>query len=227
MTALQPLFLFIITIVVYQKPNAYLFLFISSFIIIHNNNTTMMMHSQQDSSSSSAAAAPAAKRTMTPDEKVNADLATLSDQIDAARSLLSAPDCNTSSDVDANETLLVYVGFLEACVPRMEQLVEGALGGKVGEETLEKILLLNDRLNRTLDDCDNPSAVMAEAEGACAAAAAAPAEAAPATSDDNFDPFGETMAASAALPAAADEDDPFASLAAAKPAPADSSDPFA
>ena len=198
---------------------------------MHNNTciTTMMMHSQQDSSSSSAAAAPAAKRTMTPDEKVNADLATLSDQIDAARSLLSAPDCNTSSDVDANETLLVYVGFLEACVPRMEQLVEVALGGKVGEETLEKILLLNDRLNRTLDDCDNPSAVMAEAEGACAAAAAAPAEAAPATSDDNFDPFGETTAASAALPAAADEDDPFASLAAAKPAPADSSgnDPFA
>jgi hypothetical protein len=112
----------------------------------------------------------------------------------------------------------------------MEQLVEGALGGKVGEGTLEKILLLNDRLNRTLDDCDNPSAVLAEAEGACAAAAAAPAEKAPATSDgtSNFDPFGETTAASAVPPTAADEDDPFASLAAAKPAPADTSDdPFA
>ena len=197
---------------------------------MHGHLLQLMMHSQDSSSSSAAAAPAAAKRTMSPDEKVNADLATLSDQIDAARSLLSAPDCNTSSDVAANETLLAYVGFLEACVPRMEQLVEGALGGKVGEGTLEKILLLNDRLNRTLDDCDNPSAVMAEAEGACAAAAAAPAEAAPTTSDGNFDPFGESTAASAAPPTstAADEDDPFASLAAAKPAPADSSDdPFA
>mmetsp|Transcript_8622 Transcript_8622/g.24186 ORF Transcript_8622/g.24186 Transcript_8622/m.24186 type:complete len:169 (-) Transcript_8622:322-828(-) len=168
---------------------------------------------------------------MTPNEKVNADLFTLSEQIDAVRALLSAPDCNTASDVDANETLLVYVGFLEACVPRMEQLVEGALGGKVGEETFEKILLLNDQLNRTLDDCDNPSVVTADTEGA-SAAAAAPAAAAPATSDDNFDPFGETdlstpAAAPAAVPAVADEDDPFASLVAAKPAAHSSDDPFA
>ena len=177
---------------------------------------------------------------MTPDEKVNADLNTLSEQIDAARALLAAPDCNTASDVDANETLLVYLGFLEACVPRMEQLVEGALGGKVGEETLEKILLLNDRLNRTLDDCDNPSAVTVDTEGsASAAAAAAPAAAAaaaaPATSDDNFDPFGDADLSSSAAPtsapapapAVADDDDPFASLAAAKPAANSADDPFA
>ena len=181
------------------------------------------------------------KRTvMTPDEKVNADLNTLSEQIDAARALLAAPDCNTASDVDANETLLVYVGFLEACVPRMEQLVEGALGGKVGEETLEKILLLNDRLNRTLDDCDDPSTVTVDTEGAApaAAAAAAPAAAAaaaaaPASVDDNFDPFGDTDLSSSAaptsapVPAVADEDDPFASLAAAKPAANSTDDPFA
>lgn len=176
---------------------------------------------------------------MTPDEKVNADLNTLSEQIDAARALLAAPECNTASDVDANETLLVYVGFLEACVPRMEQLVEGALGGKVGEETLEKILLLNDRLNRTLDDCDNPSTVTVDTEGAtpaAAAAAAAPAAAAaaPASIDDNFDPFGDSDLSSSAAPtpapapapAVADEDDPFASLA-AKPAANSADDPFA
>ena len=174
---------------------------------------------------------------MTPDEKVNADLNTLSEQIDAARALLAAPECNTASDVDGNETLLVYVGFLEACVPRMEQLVEGALGGKVGEETLEKILLLNDRLNRTLDDCDNPSAVTVDTEGAASAAAPAAAAAAPApaATDDNFDPFGDTdlsssaapTPASAPAPAVADEDDPFASLAAAKPAANSADDPFA
>ena len=174
---------------------------------------------------------------MTPDEKVNADLNTLSEQIDAARALLAAPECNTAADVDANETLLVYVGFLEACVPRMEQLVEGALGGKVGEETLEKILLLNDRLNRTLDDCDNPSAVAVDTEGAASAAAPAAAAAAPApaAADDNFDPFGDTDLSSSAAPtpapapapAVADEDDPFASLAAAKPAANSADDPFA
>lgn len=176
---------------------------------------------------------------MTPDEKVNADLNTLSEQIDAARALLAAPECNTASDVDGNETLLVYLGFLEACVPRMEQLVEGALGGKVGEETLEKILLLNDRLNRTLDDCDNPSAVTVDTEGAASAAAPAAAAAAaapaPAAADDNFDPFGDTDLSSSAAPtpapapapAVADEDDPFASLAAAKPAANSADDPFA
>ena len=173
---------------------------------------------------------------MTPDEKVNADLNTLSEQIDAARALLAAPDCNTASDVDANETLLVYLGFLEACVPRMEQLVEGALGGKVGVEKLEKILLLNDRLNRTLDDCDNPSAVTVDTEGAASAAAPAAAAApAPAAADDNFDPFGDTDLSSSAAPAqapapapaVADEDDPFASLAAAKPAANSADDPFA
>jgi hypothetical protein len=172
---------------------------------------------------------------MTPDEKINADLSTLSEQIDAARALLSAPDCNTASDVDANETLLVYVGFLEACVPRMEQLVEGALGGKVGEETLEKILLLNDRLNRTLDDCDNPSAVTVDTEIAAPAAVAAESSA---TGEDNFD-FGDAdvlashsaapVTAPAPAPGAAvtDEDDPFASLAAAKPAADSADDPFA
>ena len=172
---------------------------------------------------------------MTPDEKVNADLNTLSEQIDAARALLAAPECNTASDVDGNETLLVYLGFLEACVPRMEQLVEGALGGKVGEGTLEKILLLNDRLNRTLDDCDNPSAVTVDTEGAASAAAPAAAAAAPApaAADDNFDPFGDTDLSSSAAPtpapapAVADEDDPFASLAAAKPAANSADDPFA
>lgn len=166
---------------------------------------------------------------MTPDEKVNADLNTLSEQIDAARALLAAPECNTASDVDGNETLLVYVGFLEACVPRMEQLVEGALGGKVGEETLEKILLLNDRLNRTLDDCDNPSLVT-DTEGAAPAAAAAAPAAAAASIDDNFDPFGDTDLSSSATPTPAPapaEDDPFASLAAAKPAANSADDPFA
>lgn len=167
---------------------------------------------------------------MTPDEKVNADLNTLSEQIDAARALLAAPKCNTASDVDGNETLLVYVGFLEACVPRMEQLVEGALGGKVGEETLEKILLLNDRLNRTLDDCDNPSLVTVDTEGAAPAAAAAAPAAAAASIDDNFDPFGDTDLSSSATPTPAPapaEDDPFASLAAAKPAANSADDPFA
>lgn len=167
---------------------------------------------------------------MTPDEKVNADLNTLSEQIDAARALLAAPECNTASDVDGNETLLVYVGFLEACVPRMEQLVEGALGGKVGEETLEKILLLNDRLNRTLDDCDNPSLVTVDTEGAAPAAAAAAPAAAAASIDDNFDPFGDTDLSSSATPTPAPapaEDDPFASLAAAKPAANSADDPFA
>lgn len=152
---------------------------------------------------------------MTADEKVMADLSTLSDQIDACRRMLAAPDMKTSADVDGNETLLVYVGFLEACVSRMKQLVEGALStGALGENTIEKVFLMNDRLNKTLEDCDDPSKVTEEAAAPAAAAAAAAAATVP-PADDMFDPFGETSDTSA-------EVDPFASPAAAAATPTSS-----
>ena len=180
----------------------------------------------QDSSHGSSSALHSSAGIMTADEKVLMDLSTLEKQVDACRALLSAPEMKKPEDVDGNDVLLAYVGFLEACVPRMEQLIEAALSsGALGESTVEKVLLMNDILNKTLEDCENPSKVTDAAPAPTAAAAAAAASAA----DANFDPFGVAGSSNesnfANLPG---EVDPFVSLTSNQPA-ADTSasgDPF-
>ena len=183
----------------------------------------------EEPANGSPSASTASARIMTADEKVSTDLATLEKQVDACRALLSAPDMKKAEDVDGNEVLLAYVGFLEACVPRMEQLVETALStGALGESTVEKIFIMNDRLNKTLEDCDHPSRVTdtapaptstGTASGSGTASAAAPAD------DANFDPFGVAESNTSAAPG---EVDPFASPASQQPADATSAsdDPF-
>mmetsp|Transcript_27295 Transcript_27295/g.55045 ORF Transcript_27295/g.55045 Transcript_27295/m.55045 type:complete len:207 (-) Transcript_27295:4922-5542(-) len=197
---------------------------------MHDQQDFIMMNSEEPTNGSTPAS-PESGRTMTADEKVSTDLATLEQQVDACRALLSAPDMKKAEDVDDNEVLLAYVGFLEACVPRMEQLIETALStGALGEGTVEKIFIMNDRLNKTLDDCDHPSTVTdtapaptgtASASGSASASASAAAPA----DDANFDPFGIAESNTSAAPA---EVDPFASPAPQQqpPGASASDDPF-
>jgi len=62
-----------------------------------------------------------------PDEKIMHDLSTLSDQILLCQSMLSATTTASSSTPD--EALLTVIGYLEACVPRMIDLIEAAAQG--------------------------------------------------------------------------------------------------
>lgn len=85
-----------------------------------------------------------------PDEKVLTDLVTLTDQINLCQSMLA----QAGSSIDGDEALLSVIGFLEACVPRMVELIEAAAQGALKPETFEECLLVNDKLASILSDVD-------------------------------------------------------------------------
>ena len=102
-----------------------------------------MMQSTHHSATSNAMKSP------TPDEKILTDLSTLTDQIALCQSMLSH-----STTLDSNEALLQVIGFLEACVPRMVELIEAAAMGDLSESTLEECLSVNDKLTNILGDVE-------------------------------------------------------------------------
>ena len=66
-------------------------------------------------------------------------------------------ETTASSDInddDANEALLTVIGFLEACVPRMVELIEAAAQGALSPETFEECFVVNDKLTNALADAD-------------------------------------------------------------------------
>ena len=165
-----------------------------------------------------------------PDEKVRTDLATLTDQINLCQSMLA----QAGSSIDGDEALLSVIGFLEACVPRMVELIEAAAQGALKPETFEECLLVNDKLTNILSDVDKDPK---ERQPIVAAAAAASATASDANNlEDDMDKLaiGEPAAAAAPLTAVGggkttgldDADDPFSGgVDLLSPTPL-SSDPF-
>ena len=87
-----------------------------------------------------------------PDEKIKADLSTLSEQISLCQSMLV--NAGPLSSIQDNEALLTVIGFLEACVPRMMELIEAAASGAIKEETFEMCLTVNDKLTNILADVE-------------------------------------------------------------------------
>jgi len=76
--------------------------------------------------------------------------------------LLQIPnDSNFQSAIDSDASLLTIIGFLEACVPRMIELIQaGSVEGSgfVSEETLVTTLEVNDELCMALKDLNDPIA---------------------------------------------------------------------
>lgn len=101
-----------------------------------------------------AARAPQIPVTERPDEKVKRDLETVQEKINLATAMLEP--LNSSAEVDANEALLSVIGFLEACVPRVRELVEAGMSGALQEDTLVKCLGINDNLLQILEFVENP-----------------------------------------------------------------------
>ncbi|CAN0078535.1 unnamed protein product [Ascophyllum nodosum] len=79
-------------------------------------------------------------------EKLEVDLQMVKDKIILCRQML--PE---SAGVGKDEALSEVVGFLEACRPRMVDLIEAGIGGGLGEDTFAKCLQINDALLRTLE----------------------------------------------------------------------------
>lgn len=79
--------------------------------------------------------------------KIHNDLQIVVDKMNGCETLLQ-----TSSG--ATQELLAVVGFLEACQPRMVELVEAAAQGALSEHVLMECLDVNDRLTNILNDVD-------------------------------------------------------------------------
>jgi hypothetical protein len=69
--------------------------------------------------------------------------------------MLRPGDGSPAPSLKNNDTMLTVIGFLEACAPRMVELVEvGAQQGALSESVLMECLQVNDTLQKLLEDVD-------------------------------------------------------------------------
>lgn len=94
------------------------------------------------------------------DSKILSDLNTVQDKISLCQSMLI--DIQTTSQIDdksqESEPLLTIIGFLEACVPRVRELINVGMTS-LKEETLTKCFQVNDDLCKILNDVEHPENV--------------------------------------------------------------------
>jgi hypothetical protein len=97
------------------------------------------------------------------DEKIMADLNVVTGKMDVCDSMLRPSTyVTTSSDINNDypttipkyDSLMGIIGYLEACAPRMVELVEAAAQGFLSEPVLIKCLEVNDRLTAMISNID-------------------------------------------------------------------------
>ena len=121
------------------------------------------------------------------DQKIISDLAVVTESLDRCEGLLRPGGGDRVASTAKTPATLELMGFLEACAPRMVELVEAAAQGAVGEPVLMDCLQVNDRLTKALADIEAVELVEAETTEAAlndfldGGAAAAPNAAATAT----------------------------------------------
>ena len=104
--------------------------------------------------STSASAAPSIPPTSTPDSKILSDLATVIEKINLCTSMLYP--LTSTYQIDQDESLLTIIGFLEACCPRVRELIEAGMTGALQEDTVVKCLTVNDLLVQVLEFVEHP-----------------------------------------------------------------------
>mmetsp|Transcript_13762 Transcript_13762/g.32008 ORF Transcript_13762/g.32008 Transcript_13762/m.32008 type:complete len:218 (-) Transcript_13762:829-1482(-) len=90
----------------------------------------------------------------TVDAKILSDLDLVKEKMDLCESMLRPGDGSPAPSLKTNEALLGVIGFLEACAPRMVELVEAGSQGALSESVLMECLNVNDRLLKILSDID-------------------------------------------------------------------------
>lgn len=124
--------------------------------------------------SSEAATMPQETKQENVDNKIMADLGTVKEKMDLCDNMLHPGDGSPAPSLKNNEALLGVIGFLEACGPRMVELVEAATQGALSESVLMECLSVNDRLLKLLADIDTYA--FTETPASTTAAAAPPKE---------------------------------------------------
>lgn len=107
------------------------------------------------------------------DQKILTDLSLVKEKLDKCDHYLRPGGAMVRERVTKTDDLLETIGFLEACSPRMVELVEAAAQGAVGEVVLMECLQINDRLAKCLTDIEAVSLEEANEEDFFSAAATA------------------------------------------------------
>ena len=107
--------------------------------------------------------------TTDPNTKILSDLSTVSEKIALCQSMLIP--LSSVDEIYNNESLLSIIGFLEACVPRVRELINiGIMSGGndddneviLKEETMTVCLNVNDDLCKVLEDVEHPETITTE-----------------------------------------------------------------
>lgn len=116
--------------------------------------------------------------TSVADRKVLGDLDILTEKMDRCSEFLAAHP--NAGAVPKTHELYDLLGFLEACAPRMVELVEAAAQGVMSDVVLMRALDVNDRLMKLLST---------DTEGLSFVDADAPDAIQPSSTEDEFDAF--------------------------------------
>lgn len=101
-----------------------------------------------------AAAAGSTPDQASVDAKITSDINAVKEKMDLCDSMLRPGDGSPAPSLKSNDALLGVIGFLEACAPRMVELVEAGSQGALSESVLMECLTVNDRLLKILSDVD-------------------------------------------------------------------------
>jgi hypothetical protein len=88
------------------------------------------------------------------DTKIRQDLETLQEKMELCHAMLNPGAGDPSPSLKTSEAMLAVVGFLEACAPRMVELVEAAAQGALSEDMFAVCLEVNDKLQKQLADVE-------------------------------------------------------------------------
>jgi hypothetical protein len=80
-------------------------------------------------------------------------LGILKEKMDLCDSMMN-PGAGMPAVSVKSDAMLAVIGFLEACSPRMIELVEVAASGALSEAVLEEVLVCNDRLQKQIADIE-------------------------------------------------------------------------
>ena len=126
------------------------------------------------------------------DTKISGDLAVLREKMNLLDSMLNPPDAAAPRlSVRTDEAVRAVIGYLDACAPRMIELVTACTSrmGVLSEEVFGEVLESNDRLQKLLADVDTRILTETTASTTVAAAAASSTGASP----DLADQFGDLL----------------------------------
>jgi hypothetical protein len=132
--------------------------------------------------------------------KILKDLGTLREKMDLAKEMLN-PGAGTPKLSVKSEAFMAVIGFLEACAPRMIELVEAAsMSGVLSEAVFEELLNSNDRLQTVLADIETAALTETPAYTTAASAGGPAAGTNEGSSTDLTDQFGDLLLDEPAAP---------------------------